>query len=78
MTNEKKAELWDYYQEFVRVHGAECITDLVVQRDNLDAQVNKICNLAFECCDLDMMNDLEQGIANIKHKYPSSTKADKG
>ena len=38
---QKAAELWEYFQGFIRAHGAGSITDLVVQRDNLQAE-NKI------------------------------------
>jgi hypothetical protein len=33
---------WDYYQNFVKSHGAESITELVVQRDELLAAMKMI------------------------------------
>ena len=35
---QKVAELWEYFQGFIRANGAGSITDLVVQRDNLRAE----------------------------------------
>lgn len=40
-----KADLWDYYREFCKVHDAEGITDLCVQRDKARERVAEIENL---------------------------------
>lgn len=38
----KAKGLWEYYQAFVRTHGAESITELVVQRDKLKAENDRL------------------------------------
>lgn len=38
-------ERWDYYQNFVKAHGVESITALVVQRDKLLAVIEKAVRL---------------------------------
>lgn len=39
---QKAAELWEYFQGFIRANGAGSITDLVVQRDNLQAANSRL------------------------------------
>ena len=39
---QKAAELWEYFQGFIRAHGAGSITDLVVQRDGILSVLEKI------------------------------------
>lgn len=86
MTNEKKAELWDYYHEFVLVHGAKSITELVVQRDDLRSVMkSEAAFILRERCS----DDIDDGAAerlrkcacriiDASRKYQPSTKADKG
>lgn len=44
--------LWDYYHEFCKHHGSGSITELVVQRDNVEkelSQIHSILKCVSEC-----------------------------
>lgn len=56
----KAKGLWEYYQAFVRTHGAESITELVVERDKFKAENDRLRGLLAEkVVDSTMLTGLE-------------------